>query len=119
MKFACKRSNALHNLSASMCALHEALHLHEDERALPGNIYTWNTFPSLPLIQRRRWLDNIKIRTGLICLRTRTFGGGGALLNAVMNLRVPCHVGKFLSSCTSGDISWRAQLHGVTAPRTK
>jgi hypothetical protein len=34
-----------------------------------------------------------------------------ALLNTVMNLRVPLNAGKFLSSCTIGDFSRRAQLH--------
>jgi hypothetical protein len=36
-----------------------------------------------------------------------------ALLNMVMNLRVPQNVGKFLSSRTTGGFSRRAQLHGV------
>jgi hypothetical protein len=35
-----------------------------------------------------------------------------ALVNTVMNLRVPYNVGKFLSSCTTGGFSRRAQLHG-------
>jgi hypothetical protein len=34
-----------------------------------------------------------------------------ALVNTVMNLRVPYNAGKFLSSCTSGSFSRRAQLH--------
>jgi hypothetical protein len=34
-----------------------------------------------------------------------------ALLNAVMNLRVPYNAGKFLSGCTIGGFSRRAQLH--------
>jgi hypothetical protein len=34
-----------------------------------------------------------------------------ALVNTVMNLRVPLNVGKFLSSCTIGSFSRRAQLH--------
>jgi hypothetical protein len=34
-----------------------------------------------------------------------------ALLNAVMNLRVPYNAGKFLSGCTIGSFSRRAQLH--------
>jgi hypothetical protein len=33
------------------------------------------------------------------------------LVNAVMNLRVPLNVGKFLSSCTTGGFSRRAQLY--------
>jgi hypothetical protein len=33
-----------------------------------------------------------------------------ALMNTVMNLRIPYNVGKFLSSCTMGGFSRRAQL---------
>jgi hypothetical protein len=36
-----------------------------------------------------------------------------ALVNMVMNLRFSQYVGKFLSSCTTGGFSRRAQLHGV------
>jgi hypothetical protein len=36
-----------------------------------------------------------------------------ALVNTVMNLRVPWN-GKFLSSCATGGFSRRAQLHGVS-----
>jgi hypothetical protein len=35
------------------------------------------------------------------------------VFNKVMNLRVPENVGKFLSSCTTGGFSRRAQLYGV------
>jgi hypothetical protein len=66
---------------------------------------------------RRRWVDNIKIDL-------REIGCDGmewielaqdrdqwrALVNTVMNLRVPLHAGKFLSSCTIGSFSRRAQL---------
>jgi hypothetical protein len=34
-----------------------------------------------------------------------------ALVNTVMNLRVPQNAGKFLSSCTIGNFSSRTQLH--------
>jgi hypothetical protein len=34
-----------------------------------------------------------------------------ALVNAVMNLRVPQNARKFLNSCTIGGFSRRAQLH--------
>jgi hypothetical protein len=34
-----------------------------------------------------------------------------ALVNEVMNLRVPKNAGKFLSSCTIDSFSSRAQLH--------
>jgi hypothetical protein len=37
-----------------------------------------------------------------------------ALVNAVINLRVPSNVGKFLSSCATGSFSRRAKLHGVS-----
>jgi hypothetical protein len=37
-----------------------------------------------------------------------------ALVNTVMNVRVPSNVGKFLSSCTTGGFSRRAQLHEVS-----
>jgi hypothetical protein len=37
-----------------------------------------------------------------------------ALLNTVMNFRVPLNVGRLLSSCTTGGFSRRAQLHGVS-----
>jgi hypothetical protein len=36
-----------------------------------------------------------------------------ALVNTVMNLRVPQNVGKFLSSCTISGFSRRAQVHEV------
>jgi hypothetical protein len=35
-----------------------------------------------------------------------------ALVNTVMNLRVPKNAENFLSGCTSGSFSRRAQLHG-------
>jgi hypothetical protein len=37
-----------------------------------------------------------------------------ALVNTVLNLRVPYNVGKFLSSCTTEGFSRRAHLHGVS-----
>jgi hypothetical protein len=68
--------------------------------------------------RRRRWVDNIK--TDL-----REIGWHGmdwidlaqnrdqwrALVNRVMNLRVPYNAGKFLSSCTIDSFSRRAELH--------
>jgi hypothetical protein len=36
-----------------------------------------------------------------------------ALVNTVMNLRVPKNAEKFLSSCTMGSFSRRVQLHEV------
>jgi hypothetical protein len=35
-----------------------------------------------------------------------------ALVNTVLNLRVPQNVGKFLGSCPAGGFSRRTQLHG-------
>jgi hypothetical protein len=60
-------------------------------------------------------VDNNKID-----LRERGWGGGDwndpaqdrdqwrALVNTVMNLRVPLNIGKFLSSCTTSGFSRRA-----------
>jgi hypothetical protein len=66
---------------------------------------------------RRRWVDNIK-------MNLREIGWDGidwidlahdrdkwsVLVNTVMNLRVPKNAGKFLSNCTIGSFSRRAQL---------
>jgi hypothetical protein len=66
---------------------------------------------------RRRWVDNIK-------MDLREIGWDGvdwvdlaedrdqlrALVNTVMNLRLPYNAGKFLSGCTIGSFSRRAQL---------
>jgi hypothetical protein len=38
-----------------------------------------------------------------------------ALVNTVINLWVPYNTGKFLSSCTTGGFSKRAQLHEVSS----
>jgi hypothetical protein len=66
---------------------------------------------------RRRWVDNIKID-----LREIEWDGVDwidvapdrdqwrALVNTVMNLRVPWNAGKFLSDCTIGGFSKMAQL---------
>jgi hypothetical protein len=67
---------------------------------------------------RRRWVDNITIDL-------REIGWDGvdwidlaqardqwrALVNTVMNLRVPYNAGKFSSSCTIDSFSRRAHLH--------
>jgi hypothetical protein len=37
-----------------------------------------------------------------------------ALMITVMDIRVPLNAGKFLSSCTIGDFSRKAQLHEVS-----
>jgi hypothetical protein len=70
---------------------------------------------------RLRWVDNSGTDH-------RVMGWGGmdwidlaqnrdqwkALVNTVMNLRVPLIAGKFLSGCTTGGFSRRAQLHEVS-----
>jgi hypothetical protein len=70
---------------------------------------------------RRRWVDNIKIDL-------REIGWGGmdwidlaqdrdqwrAVVNTVMNFQFPYNFGKFLSSCVTGGLSRRAQLHGIS-----
>jgi hypothetical protein len=67
---------------------------------------------------RCRWVDNSKMD-----LRETGWDGMDridlaqnrdqwrALVNTVMNLWVPYNAGKFLSSCTIGDFSRKAQLH--------
>jgi hypothetical protein len=69
---------------------------------------------------RRRWEDNIKMD-----LREIECGGMDwidlahdrdqwrAIVNTVMNLRVPYNVGKIFSSCTTGGFPRRAHLRGV------
>jgi hypothetical protein len=70
---------------------------------------------------RRRWLDNIRMDLvevgwgyvdwiGLAENR----GRWRALVNSVLNLRVPYTAGKLLSVQTTGDFSSSAQLHGVS-----
>jgi hypothetical protein len=39
---------------------------------------------------------------------------GKALVNTIMNLRVPPNFGKCLSSCPIGGFSRRAELHGFS-----
>jgi hypothetical protein len=65
---------------------------------------------------RHRWVDNIKIcrEIGWDVMDWIGLAQDGddwrALLNTVMNLQVPQNAGKFLSSCTVGSFSRRAQL---------
>jgi hypothetical protein len=67
---------------------------------------------------RHRWIDNIKmyfVETGLseldwIGLAQDRYRSR-ALVNAVMNLRVPRSAGKLSSGCTTGGLSSSAQLH--------
>jgi hypothetical protein len=67
---------------------------------------------------RRRWVDNIKMDL----IKIGWDGGAWidlaqdrdqwrALVNTVMNLRVPQNAGKFLSSCKIVGFSRMAQLH--------
>jgi hypothetical protein len=70
---------------------------------------------------RHRWVDNFKMGLRDVGLggleridllqdmdQWRTFG------NAVMNLWVPQNFGNFMSECTTGGFSRRAQLHRVS-----
>jgi hypothetical protein len=69
---------------------------------------------------RDRWVDNIKMDLrGMewndkdwIDL-TQDMDQWRVLVNTVMNLQFPQHSGKFLSRCTIGGFSRRAQLHEV------
>jgi hypothetical protein len=65
-----------------------------------------------------RWVDNIRMdlrETGgddMDCIDlAQDRDQWRALMNTVMNLRVPLNTGKFLSGCTIGRFSRRAQLH--------
>jgi hypothetical protein len=70
---------------------------------------------------RWRWVDNIKIYLGEIGWGgvdsiglAQDSGRGRALVNAVMNLRVPLNAGKLLNGFTTGGLSSSAELHGVS-----
>jgi hypothetical protein len=64
---------------------------------------------------RRRWFDLVEVGSsdvdwiGLAQDRDRW----RALVNSVLNLRVPCNAAKLLIVPTAGDHSSSAQLHGV------
>jgi hypothetical protein len=69
-------------------------------------------------IPRRRWVDNIKLDLREIAWDDMDWvdlaqdrDRGRAFVNTVMNLRIPQNAGKFLSGCTIGSFSTRAQLH--------
>jgi hypothetical protein len=66
---------------------------------------------------RRRWVDNIKIDLGDIEWDAMDWidlaqdrDKWRALVNTLMNIRVPENAGKFLSSCTIGSFSRRTEL---------
>jgi hypothetical protein len=52
------------------------------------------------------------VRTGLIWLRTGTGGGGGAIVNTLMKLRVPQNARILLSRRVTWNSSRGTQLHG-------
>jgi hypothetical protein len=62
---------------------------------------------------RCRWVDNIKREwDGMEWIdMAEDRDQWWALVNTVTNLRVPQNAGKFLSSCTTGGFSRRAQLN--------
>jgi hypothetical protein len=53
----------------------------------------------------RRWVENIKMNLTEIRWGGMDRDQWRALVNTVMNLRVPSDAGKFLSSCTIGSFS--------------
>jgi hypothetical protein len=70
---------------------------------------------------RRTWVDNITMDPGEIVWGDVDWVGLAqdrdrcrALVNAVMNLRVPQNAGKLSSSFTAGGLSSSAQLHKVS-----
>jgi hypothetical protein len=70
---------------------------------------------------RRRWVDNIRIDLGEVGWGDVDWIGLAqdmnrwrALVNSVLNLRVPCNAGKLSSGLTSSGLSGSAQLHIVS-----
>ena len=70
---------------------------------------------------RRRWEDNNKMdlqKVGCCCMywieQAQVRGRRRALVNAIMNLRVPLNAGNFLTSCKPVSFSRRTMLHGVS-----
>jgi hypothetical protein len=69
---------------------------------------------------RRRWMDNIRIDLGEVGWGDMDWidlaqdrNRWRALVNSVLNLRVPWNTGKVSSGITSSGLSSRAQLHRV------
>jgi hypothetical protein len=70
---------------------------------------------------RRRWVDNIKMDLLEIVWGDVDWIGLAqdwdrrrALVNALMNLRVPYNAGKFLTGCVTGGLSSSFQFHRVS-----
>jgi hypothetical protein len=70
---------------------------------------------------RRRWVDNIKMDLGVVGWDNVDWIGLAqdrsrwrALVNSVLNLRVPLNVGKLSTGLTSSGLSSSAQLHRVS-----
>jgi hypothetical protein len=70
---------------------------------------------------RRRWVDNIRIDLGEVGWGDVDWIGLGqdrnrwrALVNSVLNLRVPLNAGKLSSSLASSGLSSSVQLHRVS-----
>jgi hypothetical protein len=70
---------------------------------------------------RRRWDDNIKVDIqqvgcgGMDWIEVAKYRDRSrALVNAVMNIRVPQNAGNFLTGCTPVSFSRKNVLHGVS-----
>jgi hypothetical protein len=69
----------------------------------------------------RRWADNIRMDFGEVGWGNVDWiglaqdrNGWRALVNSILNLRVPCNAGKLSSGVTSSGLSSSAQLHRVS-----
>jgi len=70
---------------------------------------------------RRRWVDNIRMDLQEVGCEYMDWIGLAQdrdrwrrLVSAVMNLRVPCYTGNFLTSCKPVSCSRRTLHHGVS-----
>jgi hypothetical protein len=113
------------NVGASTSRNPKGLHgLYRDNFTLP--LYWWESYKRQLGRPRRRWVDNIRMNLREIGWDVMDWidlaqdrGQWMVLVNTVMNLRVPYNAGKFLSSCTIGGFSRRAQLHEVALHEVK